>query len=182
MRVDCASTSAARGPSISAAMPALLISRVVSAASFAASAIDAGSVTSILTDTIRAATTCLAAKSHPQAAIGTGDEDGGVLDIHDKLLFQKPHAGGKSTSATSLRAPGSKKDVFRQLLRKRLPQMGGESQYSAKRAHPHADSRHRSVGVAIDDNDRAQLLAARRNSLVFNKKPRADGLKKRGRL
>ena len=38
-------------PSISAAIPALLTSSVVSAASFAASAIDAGSVTSILTGT-----------------------------------------------------------------------------------------------------------------------------------
>jgi hypothetical protein len=70
-----------------------------------------------------------------------------------------------------LRAFSSKKNAFRQLLRQRLPKMGGERQHRAERAHPHAHARYRAVGIVVDDDDRAQALAARQNGLVFEKKP-----------
>ena len=60
--------------------------------------------------------------------------------------------------------------------------MRGKREHSAKRAHPHADTRNRSVRIAVDDDDRAQLLPVCEMGLVFEEKPRTDALKERGRL
>jgi hypothetical protein len=67
-------------------------------------------------------------------------------------------------------AVGLKKKVARQLLRQSLPQMRGKREHSAKRAHPHADMRNRSVRIAVDDDDRAQLLPVCEMGLVFEEK------------
>ena len=68
------------------------------------------------------------------------------------------------------------------MLRQGLPQMGGQREHSAKRAHPHADTRNRSVRIVVDDDDRGQLLPVRQKRLVFEEEPRTDALKKGGCL
>jgi hypothetical protein len=60
--------------------------------------------------------------------------------------------------------------------------MRGKREHSAKRAHPHADARNRSVRICVDDDDRSQLLPVCEKSLVFEEEPRAYALQKRGRL
>src|ERR1700689_289988 len=75
-----------------------------------------------------------------------------------------------------------KKKMLRQLVRQRFSQMGGQREHSAKRAHPHADTRNRSVRIAVDDDDRAQLLPVCEMGLVFEEEPRIYALKKRGCL
>jgi hypothetical protein len=60
--------------------------------------------------------------------------------------------------------------------------MRGRREHSAKRAHPHAGTRNRSVRIAVDDADRAQLLPDREMSFVFEEEPRAYDLQKRGCL